>query len=146
MKTKILLQLIILASFFSSCSNAQNSKEPWTDKQMMPPAQLADVLKSPSENVPIIFNIGPAGGIKNSKKIGDGKDNTVIEKLRKELQELPKDTAIVIYCGCCPFKNCPNVRPVFKLLNEMNFTNHYLLNTPQNLKVDWIDKRYPMSE
>ena len=43
-----------------------------------------------------------------------------------------------------PYKNCPNVRPAFTLLNEMKFTNHKLLDLPANLKVDWIDKGYPM--
>ena len=78
--------------------------------------------------------------------IGEGKDKQKIEKLKKELSKLPKDTNIVIYCGCCPFKDCPNIRPAFKLLNEMKFTNHKLLNLSHNLKVDWIDKGYPINE
>ena len=56
-----------------------------------------------------------------------------------------KKRNIVIYCGCCPFKDCPNIRPAFSLLNSMKFTNHKLLNLPLNLKTDWINHGYPMS-
>jgi thiosulfate/3-mercaptopyruvate sulfurtransferase len=46
---------------------------------------------------------------------------------------------IVFYCGCCPFNHCPNVRPAFKVLKQMGFTNFKLLNLPENLKVNWIN-------
>lgn len=57
---------------------------------------------------------------------------------------LNRNTEIVLLCGCCPFEHCPNIRPSFELMNEMKFTNHKLLNLSHNLKVDWIDKGYPM--
>ena len=28
-----------------------------------------------------------------------------IEKLKKELLKLDKSSEVVVYCGCCPFKN-----------------------------------------
>jgi thiosulfate/3-mercaptopyruvate sulfurtransferase len=66
--------------------------------------------------------------------------------LREIVSKYPKDADIVIYCGCCPFKDCPNIRPAFNLLKEMNYTNTKLLNLPHNLKTDWADKGYPMSK
>jgi hypothetical protein len=51
---------------------------------------------------------------------------------------------VVIYCGCCPFRNCPNIRPAFNLLKEKGYTKPRLLNLKQNLKVDWTDYGYPM--
>jgi hypothetical protein len=62
------------------------------------------------------------------------------------LEKLPKDASIVVYCGCCPYRSCPNVRPAFNLLNSMGFKNHKLLDLPQNIKVDWIDHGYPVME
>ncbi|MCC6846659.1 MAG: rhodanese-like domain-containing protein [Bacteroidetes bacterium] len=118
--------------------------DPWTEKQLMPPAALAQILNEPNGKKPIVLSIGFGGGIKGSKEIGAADDKEGIENLKKELNNFPKDANIVIYCGCCPFENCPNVRPAFELLNEMKFTNHSLLNLPQNLKADWIDKGYPM--
>ena len=59
---------------------------------------------------------------------------------------IPKDTKVVVYCGCCPFEHCPNVRPAIDVLKEMKFTNYYLLNLSHNLKTDWIDKGYPTAK
>jgi len=67
-------------------------------------------------------------------------------KLREQLSTLSKDTSIVIYCGCCPFEHCPNVRPAIDALKEMNFVNYRLLNLPNNIKTDWIDKGLPTKE
>ena len=142
-----LLILIIIAGFYAfNKFSTQNQNEVWTEKQLMPPAELAAILNNPAAKKPIIYNIGPAGYIPSSIEIGDTQEPENLEKLKKELTKLSKDTAIVIYCGCCPYVNCPNIRPAFKLLNEMKFTNHKLLDLPQNLRVDWIDKGYPMNE
>jgi hypothetical protein len=62
------------------------------------------------------------------------------------LSTLPKDANIVIYCGCCPFVKCPNIRPAFTLLNKMGFKKHKLLNLSHNVKTDWIDKGYPVRD
>ncbi|HCS20823.1 MAG TPA: hypothetical protein DIW47_09730 [Bacteroidetes bacterium] len=59
---------------------------------------------------------------------------------------MSRDAEIIIYCGCCPFSDCPNIRPAFEVLNELKFTNPKLLNLPKNLKADWIDKGYPMND
>ena len=57
---------------------------------------------------------------------------------------LSRDREVVIYCGCCPFRRCPNVRPAFELLKELKFTNAKLLNLPTSLQADWTSKDYPM--
>lgn len=140
-----LLSLIVLTAITFATQNvsAQTGKEPWLSKQLIQPAELA---KNINEKNIYIFNIGPAGLIKNATDIGEGQDKKNVEKLKNEVSKLPKDANIVIYCGCCPFGDCPNIRPTFKLLNDLKFTNHKLLNLPKNLKVDWIDKGYPMNE
>jgi len=110
----------------------------------MQPVDLVKIISDGNKGHWHILSIGPSAIIKNSTDIGQCRDQNKVLKLKKELSKLPKDANIVIYCGCCPFANCPNVRPAFNLLNEMKFTNHKLLNLPKNIKVDWIDKGYPM--
>jgi hypothetical protein len=110
----------------------------------MEPAILAKKLAS-SEKHPIIFNIGPSGVIKEAIDIGPGQEKANIEKLKNELVKLDKSTEIVVYCGCCPFKNCPNIRPAFEALNIAGLKNSFLLNLSENLRVDWIAKGYPMA-
>lgn len=128
--------------FIATQSRAQNPVN-WTPDQLLEPAQLAQHLES-GKNVPVIFCVGPGAVIPNSVDVGPAKDSLVT--LRSTLQDLKRDTAIVVYCGCCPFEHCPNVRPAIALLNELHFTNYKLLNLPHNIKTDWLDKGYPASK
>lgn len=125
---------------------AFQQKEPWTAKQMMPPAELAKKLQLPDSKQPLVISIGPQAVIKNSVDIGPGESSKNITKLKALVSKLPKDSEIVLYCGCCPLTKCPNVRPAFSTLNEMGFKNHKLLALLTNIKVDWMDKNYPMKE
>jgi hypothetical protein len=56
--------------------------------------------------------------IKNSIDIGSAVEKDNLKKMEQDLGKLSKDANIVIYCGCCPFNKCPNIRPAFTLLNE----------------------------
>jgi hypothetical protein len=121
-------------------------QEPWTTEQLMAPSLLAAEINNPAAKKPVIISIGPGALIKGSLDIGPAKEKGNLEKLRKELDRLPKNSDIVIYCGCCPFDHCPNIRPAFKLLNEMKFTNAHLLNIEHNIRTDWVDKGYPQEK
>lgn len=147
MSKNTLLGLSFLAIIIASFGfNYQVQKEPWTEDQLLPPAELAKMIEDGElENVHI-YSIGPAALIKNSVDIGEGRNPQNLEKLKKELSKLDKDAEIVIYCGCCPFANCPNVRPAFQLLSQMGFENPRLLNLSQNLKADWLDQNYPVKD
>jgi hypothetical protein len=140
----VLMMIAVLAITFAFRSDVSLfDQDPWTNEQLMEPADLAKLINDSSPSKPIIYDIGPGGNIRGGIAIGPTKEKDNLKKLREELGKLDKDTAIVIYCGCCPFVHCPNIRPAFDLLNDMKFTNHKLLNLPKNLKVDWIDKGYP---
>ena len=145
MKIKIFFFLglaiaIVTISSFIRTSN----QEPWTEKQLLDPAELAKTITDGKAKQPIIFSVGPGALIKNSIDIGPVKEKENLEKLKQQLAKLPKDAQVVIYCGCCPFEHCPNIRPAFNLLNEMKFTNQKLLNLPHNFKIDWINHDYPV--
>jgi thiosulfate/3-mercaptopyruvate sulfurtransferase len=117
--------------------------EPWKPDQLMPPADLAAILNNPTAMKPLIISIGPDALLKGSIDIGPANDKANLDKLKQFLTKEKKDRSIVIYCGCCPFEHCPNIRPAFILLNEMKFTNHKLLALQHNIKIDWINKGYP---
>ncbi len=142
----VLLILIIGSVFAFNKLFYQGSTEVWSGKQLISPAGLANTLNNPGADQPMIFSIGPSGLIKAAIDIGPVQEDENLTKLKKQLSSLSKDTAIVIYCGCCPFKNCPNIRPAFRLLNDMKFTNHKLLDLSHNFKVDWVDKGYPVNQ
>ena len=139
------LTTLAAAILFSSISRAlPQSGEPWTDKQLKDPAVLAATLADAKASKPIIFNIGPVQQIKGAIAIGPTAATDNLEKLKQQLAKLPKDKEVIIYCGCCPFRRCPNVRPAFELLKKLKFTNAKLLNLPSNLNDDWISKGYPL--
>ena len=146
MKTlKILMLTLVSVAFIFALINkvsANPGQEYWAPAQMVEPADLNKTLNNPKAKQPVIFCIGPSAVIKNSIDIGPGYDKANINKLKQQLNKLPKNTNIIFYCGCCPYERCPNIRPVYRLMNEMGFTNHHLLNLPRNIKVDWIDKGY----
>jgi thiosulfate/3-mercaptopyruvate sulfurtransferase len=145
LKLPIIILFALMASF-TACSQgpATSQKDPWTQAQLLNPADLAKTINDVHAPQPFIFCIGPQAVIKNSIYIGPTMDKANLDSFKAQLEKLPKDASIVIYCGCCPFSRCPNIRPAFDLLNKMQFTNHKLLNLPQNVKVDWIDKGYPV--
>lgn len=149
MKSKILILLLLTVTtsvFAASEFSSQGQNDPWTPQQLLAPADLAKVLNNPKAPQPIIYSIGMQAIIKNSIDVGPAMRAENLNVLKQKLSKLSKDAQIVVYCGCCPFSRCPNVRPAMELLRSMQFTNYKLLNLPQNVKVDWIDLGYPMSE
>ena len=133
----------ILLLIIISCKQNQNNKtlEPWSKSQLLEPKSLSSSIKS-EKDLPKIISIVPGVVIKNSIGIGECRYNENIEKLKSLISSYSKDDQIVLYCGCCPFKNCPNIRPAFTLMNQLGFKNHKLLNIKNNIKADWIDMGY----
>ena len=136
-----LLMLILLISYTTWAQKPEN----WTSGQLIEPSELAQVLQS-GKDLPVIISVGPGATIPHSIDIGMVKEQENLKKFKKELSTVPKETKIVIYCGCCPFDHCPNVRPAIAVLKDMKFTTYQLLNLPNNIKADWIDKGYPVSK
>ncbi len=144
MKAVITIGFFVLISIISQKLSAQNP-ENWTTKQLIEPSELAQVLQA-EKDLPVIISVGPGATIPHSIETGTVKDQENLDKFKKELSTVPKEYKIVIYCGCCPFEHCPNVRPAIAVLKDMKFTNYQLLNLPHNIKADWIDKGYPVSK
>jgi thiosulfate/3-mercaptopyruvate sulfurtransferase len=139
----LILALLISAAFIRYHGNTAGNPEPWTSKQLMAPADLASILNNPNAQRPIIYSVGPGALIKGSIDLGPASEKENLEKLKQALSRLPKNADIVVYCGCCPFERCPNIRPAFNLLNEMKFSHAKLLNLEHNIRTDWVSKGYP---
>ncbi|GGC39834.1 hypothetical protein GCM10011386_34890 [Parapedobacter defluvii] len=140
--------ILLFAAMLMLCSEmrAQQQQEPWNSNQLMEPENLANrINKNQTANL-LILTIGPDALIKGSVDMGPAQEAENIDKMKGYLKKVPKDKEVVIYCGCCPFDRCPNVRPAFNLLKEMGFKNAKLLNLRKNIKVDWLDKDYPINE
>ena len=64
--------------------------------------------------------------------------------LERRSAAFPRDREIVIYCGCCPWKNCPNIRPAYEKLAQRRFTNVRVLDLPTTFRADWSDQGLPV--
>jgi len=137
------LLALSLLGFIKIRERNRYASEPWTDSQLMAPAELAQKLKQGSTNKPLVYSVGPGALILGSVDMGPAHEKENLEKFRKALEKLPVNAQVIIYCGCCPFERCPNIRPAFSLLVEMKFTNARLLNLEHNIRTDWVDKGYP---
>lgn len=146
MKKGNLIQYCLFVLLIMACNISLAQKpENWTTDQLMEPSALALNLQT-NKDLPVIISVGPGALIPNSVDIGMTTEKENLEKFKKEISKLPKNADIVIYCGCCPFERCPNVRPAIDALKNMKFTNYHLLNLPTNIKTDWISKGYPIVE
>jgi thiosulfate/3-mercaptopyruvate sulfurtransferase len=145
MKKKIYLFVALGIVLLSVTAFNKKQTEPWTPEQLMQPEKLAAIINDSTSVKPLIISIGPVNLIKGAIKTGDAKEKENLKVLKDLLSKEDKKRMVIIYCGCCPFKDCPNIRPAFSLLTNMKFTNHKLFNLPHNLKVDWINHGYPMN-
>jgi rhodanese-related sulfurtransferase len=117
------------------------------DSPTIEPKDLAARLgKSPQV---AIFQVGfgyqyRANHIPGAAYAGPGSRPDGIELLKSAAAKLPRDREIVIYCGCCPWDKCPNIKPAIEVLKSMGFTKVTALRIPTTFKADWIDQAYPV--
>ncbi len=116
--------------------------------QLINPEELVKILQSPKGEKPLILNVGPyllyaQAHIPGSEYIGAGSDPMGIASLQKRVKTLPHNKFIVLYCGCCPWNHCPNVRPAYNELHQEGFTKVKVLYITGNIGTDWVDKGYP---
>jgi hypothetical protein len=137
------LTAVLILGFVKRKGTQRPLSEPWTESQLIAPADLAEKLTHQGGNKPLVYCVGPGALIRGSIDMGPAHEKENLEKLKKALQKIPSDAELVIYCGCCPFEKCPNIRPAFSLLVEMKFTNAKLLNLEHNIHTDWVAKGYP---
>lgn len=112
---------------------------------------LAKILQSPQGKRPLLIYVGfrlpyTQGHIPASEYFGPAANPTVVQQLRKHVEGLPRNKFIVIYCGCCPWSHCPNVKPAYEALHNLGFTKLKVLYIPDNLGTDWVSRGYPVEK
>ena len=140
-KNEILTRLLAVLLAFMAVSAA-------AALVLIQPRELLTQLESKGAR-PVLFYTGPnvlyrSKHIPGSVFAGPGSNAPGLALLKQEAEKLPRDRAIVIYCGCCPWDRCPNVQPAVDLLKGMGFTSVKALYLETGFKADWIDKGYPV--
>jgi thiosulfate/3-mercaptopyruvate sulfurtransferase len=122
-----------------------------TAPALIQPADLASILSSPKDTKPLLIQVGfrvlyVQAHIPGSEFIGPAYTPDAIRRLHQRAEPLPRTQFIVLYCGCCPWSECPNVRPAYKELDAMGFKNVKLLYIPHNFGENWVRKNYPVAK
>ena len=115
---------------------------------LLQPAELVEILRA-SEH-PVMLQVGShvlyaEAHIPGSEYVGPAATSAGLEGLRKRVSGLKKDQLIVIYCGCCPWGRCPNIRPAYKQLQALGFSQVKVLDLADNFGANWADKGYPVA-
>lgn len=139
---------LVLAPGIAHTQSSAASDLPPGSSQLINPEDLLNLLQSGQENKPLVLNVGPSilymqAHIPGAEYIGATAGKQSLERLRTRVKSLPRNQSIILYCGCCPWSRCPNVRPAYNELHAMGFTNVKVLYIADNFGADWVDKGYP---
>jgi thiosulfate/3-mercaptopyruvate sulfurtransferase len=116
---------------------------------ILQPAELVPLLNSSAK--PLVLQTGShvlyaEAHIPGAEYAGPAGTSAGIEVLRQRVAGLNKDSLIVIYCGCCPWIRCPNIKPAYQQLRSLGFTNVKALYIADNFGTNWVDKGYPVTK
>jgi thiosulfate/3-mercaptopyruvate sulfurtransferase len=131
------------------CASLSSGDEPWTAKDLITPANFAATLAHAERSKPTVIFAGfpvlyRAAHIPGAILAGPVSKLQGLQQLKTVAHNLPHGQDIVLYCGCCPFSQCPNIRPTFRAMREMGFTHVRVLVLDTNLHTDWVAKGYPV--
>jgi rhodanese-related sulfurtransferase len=136
----------------SDASAQEKAADPWPNSQLLQAADLVRELSgAKGTNSPTIVDVGfrtlfEGGHVPDASFHGTASKEEGLAELKKWLATLPRSASLVIYCGCCPFDRCPNIRPAYSTLHEMGFTHVRVLVLPTSFAADWVEKGYPMQK
>ncbi len=125
--------------------------DPWQANQLIAPEGLVKLLSSATGHKPLVVCVGfpvlyQGGHIVGAKFAGPASRRKGLQALKRAVRALPRDKEIVLYCGCCPWKRCPNIRAAFRATQGWGFKSVKALYVPRNFRQDWIAKGFPIEK
>ena len=113
------------------------------------PSRRPEVVSSSLEaKRPALVHVGfdtlyKGSHIPGSVYAGPASEPEGIAALKKTLKPMSRQKEIVLYCGCCPWEDCPNVRSAVATARAMGFKHIRSLYIPRSFQQDWVDKGLP---
>ena len=119
-----------------------------TKDDLIQPEDLAEALSLPEAKRPLLVHVGfptlyRSAHIAGSKYAGPCAKPEGRDSLTALLKTVKKDRAIVLYCGCCPWKFCPNVQPAYAALKKLGFKRVKVLHIATGFGQEWSGAGYP---
>ncbi len=125
--------------------------DPWRPLDLLDASSAAAKLKAPPADQPLVLQVGfqalyKSVRVPGANYAGPGSTADGIANLEQQVKGVPTNRAILLYCGCCPWEKCPNIRPAFKKLHELGYNNVQVVKIPTNLHTDWVEPGYPVEK
>ncbi|HEV2419203.1 MAG TPA: rhodanese-like domain-containing protein [Terriglobia bacterium] len=144
------LLALVCAGFYASIylrAASPAEQDPWPQSQLIAPQTLAREIEAKGK-MPRVICVGfpvlyQSAHIPGALLEGPANEAAGLAKLKQWARRAPKNSRVVIYCGCCPFNVCPNIRPAYEALRKAGLTNVQVLALRSNFLTDWMDKGYP---
>ncbi len=119
-----------LLFLFAVCLFSTHAFAQWSSiapGRLISAEDLVKMLQS-GKDKPLMLQVGShmlflQAHIPGSEYAGAAATEAGLQQLRKRVESLPRNKFIVLYCGCCPWNHCPNVKPADDALHAMGFTN-----------------------
>ena len=138
--------LLLALGTVSGARDTGATSTPWSAEQALAPAALAATIRS-GEPPPTIVYVGykplfRPGHIPGATFHGPASQPEGLADLKGWAATQPRDRVIVVYCGCCPLDDCPNVAAAYTALTQLGFTHVKVLIVPASFQADWVEKGY----
>ena len=147
----VFMQMLASAVFVvASVVGAAGQASSISTSALINPEDLVKTIHA-GKQMPLMIQVGShvlyeQAHIPGSEYIGPASSEAGAQQLRKRMDAEPRTKSIVLYCGCCPWSHCPNVKPAFETLRAMGFTNVRVLYIADNFGTNWVDKGYPTAK
>jgi len=118
---------------------------------LIQPADFAATLNAAATPKRLILQVGfrkayAQAHIPGSEYVGAASEEDGVKALRQRVAKLPKDSAIVIYCGCCPWNKCPNIAAAYDALQDLGFRNVKVIYIADDFETNWVDQGFPTAK
>ncbi len=151
-----ILTAVVAAMAFAVAQGPAKPANPVDDlppgsPQLIQPEELVQAMKARGPDKPVVLYVGPKAfylqaHIPGTENIGPVGKPEGMENLRARIAPLAKDAPVVIYCGCCPWDHCPNIRPAFAELKKLGFTRVRVLYLATSFGANWAEKGFPVAK
>lgn len=148
---RVFLSGVLNALVAAACRSKQEASS--NDAAPIGPLLAPGVLATRIDDIKVgkiaVFYVGPdalfeGGHVPGARKMAPLESEEGRRALAEVLARVPAETEVVLYCGCCPVKSCPNVRPASAAVRALHRANAYVLDLPTRFTTDWVEKGYPV--
>lgn len=140
-----------LALLYALCGSAFSQGDDIPAAQLVQPAALVKMLDASGSDKPLVLQVGShvlytQAHVPGSEYVGAAGEASGLKALRDRVKGLDHARFIVIYCGCCPWRDCPNIRAADRELSSLGFTHVKALYLANNFGTDWVSKGFPAAK